>query len=406
MTSRPALAIRYMLRQKGRTAFVIATYTAAVTVTLLLTSAVVGNEQSFISEVNGLAVNWIYVQPSVPYYRPLTVNDANAIASQVPDLTAVAPILWAGGDFTSWTGTGSIITLTGTTDALTSIFAFDLVQGKVDLTPPSSPSAPIPLVVGDGLWTEHNLSVGQLLPGEVVNILPSGNSRPVPVTFVVEGLLGPRGTVAQIDLDMAALVPVQTLVNLTGQPTLTYIFASADSSGNVQSASGAITALLTQRHNGTQDFSVQNQQSEVQFVLQQIGQFETIIQLVEMTLLMLSAFSIFVVMMMAVKDRRREIGVLRALGAERTDVMGQFLLESTIMSVVGMAAGVGMGTLVAQYLQAHGSGFYSALITNPLELGWYFVELLGILWAVGFLFSLLPAYQASRLEAVEALREI
>lgn len=406
MTTRSGLALRYMLRQKGRTGFVVATYTAAVAVTLLLTSAVVGNEESFIAEVNSLAVNWIYVQPSVPYYRPLTVGDANAIAADVPGITAVAPILWAGGDFTSWSGSGSVITLTGTTGALTSIFAFSKVQGTFDLTPPSTPGAPIPLVVGYQLWTEHDLSVGQTLPAQVVNILPNGGSRPVAVTFVITGLLGPRGTVAQIDLDQAALVPVSTLVNLTGQPTLTYIFASAANSGDVQTASNAIDHLLTARHNGTADFSVQNQQSEVQFVLQQIGQFQTIIQLVEITLLMLSAFSIFVVMTMAVKDRRREIGVLRALGAERADVMVQFLLESGLMSVVGMGLGVGLGTIAVRYLKQTGTGFYSALVTNPIDLGFYFVELLAVLWFVGFLFSLLPAYQASRLEAVEALREM
>ncbi|MDE1821727.1 MAG: ABC transporter permease [Euryarchaeota archaeon] len=406
MTSRGALAIRYMLRQKGRTAFVIATYTAAVTVTLLLTSAVVGNEESFLSEVNNLAVNWIDVTPNAAYYRPLTVADANAIQADVPHLTAVTPILWALGEFNSWPRGSSAVTLTGSTSALTSIFNFQVAQGSVDLSAPASMNDPIPLVVGYDLWNNHSLSVGQSLPVTVINVLPGGNSRPIQVTLVVEGLLGHKGTVAGINFDLAALIPVSTLVNLTGAPTLTYIFASADSSSHVQSASDAITNLIYARHNDTQDFTVSNQQSEVQFVLQQIGQFQTIIQLVEMTLLVLSAFSIFVVMTMAVKDRRREIGVLRALGAERTDVMLQFLLEAGTMSVVGIGLGVGLGTLVVRFLKTNGSGFYSALVTNPVDLGLYFVELLLVLWFVGFLFSLLPAYQASRLEAVEALREM
>ncbi len=406
MTSRAALAVRYMLRQKGRTAFVVMTYVAAVGVTLLLTSAVVGNEQSFIAEVNNLAINWIYVQPSVPPVYPLTVADANAIATQVPHITAVAPILWTEAHFNGWTGADSNTTLTGSTSGLTSVFNFDVVRGSSNPTDPAGPNAPLPLVVGYNLWTSHDLSVGQLLTAVVVNIVPGGNPAPMNVNLVVEGLLAPRGSVGQINLDQAAIVPVSGLLNLSGQTTLTYIFASADSSSNVQAASQDIQNLLFQRHHGTLDFSVNNQQSEVQFVLQQIGQFQTIIQLVEMTLLMLSAFSIFVVMTMAVKDRRREIGVLRALGAERSDVMFQFLLEAGIMSVVGMAVGVGLGTVAVRFLKQTGSGFYAALVTNPVDLGLYFVELLLVLWGVGFVFSLLPAYQASRLEAVEALREM
>lgn len=408
MTSKAGLAFRYMLRQKGRTGFVVATYTAAVAVTLLLTSAVVGNETFFISEVNDLAVNWIYVEEGYPYFVPLSESDALAVQHNVSGLSAVAPILWVYANFSTFGGSNSLITLTGTTPQITNIFSFTQEAGVANLTAPTSPSAPIPIDLGYQLWTAHNLSVGQLLPAELVRTLSTGSFVPVPVTFVITGLLNPRGSIGQINLDSAAFVPVSTLLNLTQQATLTYIFASADSSSDVGGATAAITGLLTDRHEGHEDFSVENQQSEVTFVLSEIGQFQTIIQLVEITLLLVSAFSIFVVMTMAVKDRRREIGVLRALGAERTDVILQFMIESGTMSVVGLAVGVALGTIVTGFLQAHsgGVGLYAALITNPVQLGWYFVELLAVLWGVGFLFSLLPAYQASRLEAVEALREM
>jgi len=86
--------------------------------------------------------------------------------------------------------------------------------------------------------------------------------------------------------------------------------------------------------------------------------------------------------------------------------MAQFLLEAGLMSVTGMVIGVFLGTALAGYLKAHAGGFYQSLLTNPMDLGFYFAELLGILWAVGFLFSMVPAYQASRLEAVEALKSL
>lgn len=404
MTSRTQVTLRYLTRQKARTFFVVATYMATVAVTFLLTSAVVGNEQTFVTEANNLAVNWIYAAPDTPPLFPLTEKDAGAIAHSVPDLTAVAPILEDGLLVPAWGN--QVFVITGTNTSLPKIFAYSLSVGSFNVSSPANlTTGTLPLVVGHDLWTDFDLSVGETLSGSVVRVNDLGGAgSAVPVSFVITGLLAPRGSIGSINLDAAAFVSVQALENITGSVALTYIFASAASPGAVNASTQDIQSLLTQRHGGHQDFSVQNQGGEVQYILNEVNQFSSIISLVEATLLLLSAFSIFVVMTMAVKDRRREIGVMRALGATRGDIMGQFLLESGIMSVTGIALGVGFGTEVAIDLKAHATGLYAQLLTSPLALGWYFAELLLVLWAVGFLFSLAPAYQASRLEAVEALR--
>jgi putative ABC transport system permease protein len=409
MTGRTTLAFRYLWRQKMRTGFVVATFTAAVTVTLLLTSAIVGTEQTFIGEINALGVTWIYVEPgtsnSASIY-PLTVGDAQAIARSVPHLAAVAPIMIDGlsVDLPAWGK--SLADITGTNASVQSIFKYSVTTGSFALAWGGNLSAPLPVVAGYNVWTTHDLSVGQVLPATIVSLSASGGGGATQVNLVVAGLLGARGSLGGTDLDSAIFTPISALENLTNSISLTYIFVSASSSEYVGGVTSAITSVVQQRHQGYQDFTVLSEQSWVSYVHDQLAQFSSIISLVEATLLMLSSMSVFVVMTMAVRDRRRVIGAMRAIGAHRSDIMGQFLLEASLMSVSGIGIGVILGTAVAGYLKANAGGFYSYLLTNPVQLGPYFYELLGVLWGIGFLFSMVPAYQASRLEAVEALTEL
>ncbi len=409
MTGRSTLAFRYLWRQKMRTGFVVLTFTAAVTVTLLLTSAIVGTEQTFIGEINALGVTWIYVEPgtsnSAAIY-PLTVGDAQAIAHNVSHLSAVAPIMIDGLSVNLPSWGKSLSDITGTNASVQTIFKYGVSEGTFALDWQGNLSAPLPIVVGYNIWTHNDLSVGQELPATIVSLSASGGGGATQVNLIVEGLLGPRGSLAGTNLDDAIFTPISALEDLTNSISLTYIFVSASSSQYVSQVTSDISTVVQARHQGYQDFTVLSEQSWVSYVHDQLAQFTSIISLVEATLLMLSSMSVFVVMTMAVKDRRRVIGAMRAIGAHRSDIMGQFLLEASLMSVTGIGVGVILGTVVAGYLKANAGGFYSYLLTNPMDLGAYFYELLGILWAVGFLFSMVPAYQASRLEAVEALSSL
>jgi ABC-type antimicrobial peptide transport system permease subunit len=304
----------------------------------------------------------------------------------------------------SW-GTATSEDIVGTNSSVQEIFSYKVVAGNFNLGWNGNLSSPLPVVMAYSEWTDHSLSVGQLVSGNVVSLAGTGISTK-PVNMIIMGLLAPRGSLGGTNLDTLVFVPIQALENLTNSLSLTYIFVSASNSNYVNQVSNDITNLMVNLHKGYYDFSVTSEVSLVNLVQSELNQFTSIITLVEMTLLLLSAMSVFVVMTMAVKDRRREIGVMRAIGGRRVDIMAQFLLEASLMSVSGMVIGVGLGTWVATYLKANAGGFYSNLLPNPLELGSYFAELLGILFLIGFLFSMVPAYQASRLEAVEALRNL
>jgi putative ABC transport system permease protein len=407
MTSRSTIAFRYMWRQKTRTGFVIATYAATVAVTLLITSAVVGEENYFLNEVSTVGANWIYVYPgngNSPSIYPLTERAAGDIFRNVSHVSAVAPVMAVGLSVPSW-GTATSEDIVGTNSSVQGIFGYQVVAGAFNINWNGNFSVPLPVVMGYSEWTGHALSVGQMVSGSVVSLTGTGISTR-PVNMVITGLLAPRGSLGGTDLDTLMFIPVQALENLTNSLSLTYIFVSASDSKYVAQVADDISVLLLNLHKQYDDFTVTSEESLVQLVQNELNQFTSIISLVEFTLLLLSAMSVFVVMMMAVKDRRREVGVMRAIGARRGDIMAQFLLEASLMSVGGMIVGVGMGSAIAGYLKANAGGFYANLLPNPLDLGTYFVELLCILFAVGFLFSMAPAYQASRLEAVEALRSL
>jgi putative ABC transport system permease protein len=216
--------------------------------------------------------------------------------------------------------------------------------------------------------------------------------------FRVVGVMEAKGTSLGFDLDDLVILPVTTAMDLTAQESLNQISASARSKAETQAAIEEIEEILARRRNGEKMFTIQSQDD----LLQTFGSITTAMTWVLFAIasisLVVGGIGIMNIMLVSVRERTREIGVRRALGATRSDILLQFLLESVVISVLGG----GLGLLLGVGLVA---GARSVVPDVPVQLSpWIAAVAFGSSVAVGVISGVVPARRAARLDPVEALR--
>ena len=222
------------------------------------------------------------------------------------------------------------------------------------------------------------------------------------VPFEVIGLATPKGTDANgQDQDDVIIVPLETamrrILNVTYVQT---IYIRARDSRALGAAEAETASLLRQRHrlDGKQDdFTVQNQATILKTERATSDSITLLIGSVAGISLVLGGVGILAIMLMSVRERTREIGLRRALGALRRDIRNQFLLESAILAGMGGVAGVISG--VGLSLAISSLGYWPATVSWPAAAVAFSFSVV-----VGIFFGFYPAARAARLEPIDALR--
>ena len=227
--------------------------------------------------------------------------------------------------------------------------------------------------------------------------------------FQVVGIAGPQLTVQS---DVAGL-PAQDRNNLIYVPLYSAIFRLEDSTSryrdeidgiyvqmqqgaDVPAAAAVIRGLLNVAHRGAGDFSVVSpaellaQQRRTQMI------FEMVMVAIASISLLVGGIGIMNIMLASVMERTREIGVRRAIGAKRRDVIRQFLIETTIISLAGGVTGVIVGVALSQII-GYLAGWSTIVTTTSIVLA-FFVSV-----GIGLIFGLYPAVRAASLDPVKAL---
>jgi len=236
---------------------------------------------------------------------------------------------------------------------------------------------------------------------ETIKITSTQGAR----SFRVIGVMEEKGNVGFTDVDSQIIVPVTTAMDkLYGLKTVSMILAEANSGKDedIEEAKTQVKRLLRQRHKiragQPDDFQVQAQKE----IVEQVGTFKTMAGVVLGSIacisLVVGGIGIMNIMLVAVTERTREIGVRMAMGAQRGDVMIQFLVEAGSVSFLGGAFGVLMGWSVAKLIENLTRVFET--ITTPFAIG----MALSMAIVTGIFSGIYPAWKASRLDPVEALR--
>ena len=226
----------------------------------------------------------------------------------------------------------------------------------------------------------------------------------LPVSII--GVMEKRGQALGQDMDDLIFIPFDTAVNLLGRTAGEQIQLrlQAVDAASVDQVKDGITQLLRQRHKIVEgqpnDFDVMLQDEILKSVGSILGMITTVIGAVVGVALLVGGIGIMNIMLVSVTERTREIGVRKAVGARRQDILVQFLIEAITLSLVGggvgLAAGWGIGALVASLLPGDWPPAHVPF--------WAILLAVGFSAVVGIFFGIYPAGKASRLDPIEALR--
>jgi putative ABC transport system permease protein len=322
----------------------------------------------------------------------LTFDDAEAIETQSAHVTAVQPEL--GRDMQVQYGNRSTNTsIVGTTANYLEVRKFTLDAGRMfDLQDDASRRRVA--VVGPQVLTDLGLATPEQLVGKSIRI-----NR---IQFEVVGVLASKGQSGFSNPDDQVLIPLQTArYRLIGGDQLRAINALARSETDMPLAMAEIQQILRREHRlkpgAVDDFSVRNQSDFLSTLGETTQVFTLLLAGIAAVSLLVGGIGIMNIMLVSVTERTREIGIRKALGATRTNILLQFLIEAVVLCMLGGLIGVAIGAGGA-ILMRQAFAWNTAVGPSSVVVAFCFSFLVGIIFGVW------PARRAASLDPIEALR--
>jgi putative ABC transport system permease protein len=347
-----------------------------------------GTTSNITSRLASLGTNLLTVSPSGGA-STLTLEDAAAIA-RVDGVAAVAPELQTSGTVARGTksSTSSVV---GTSADYARVRAFDVWQGSF-LTDAAVEHGLRVAVLGATTASDLGLDATALGATVTIDGLP----------FQVIGILQPKGGAGFNNPDDQVLVPLAAVQKyFVAGDTIRTIGVSVTSGDRMTEVTDAITALLRDRHElaatDTADFSVFNQTQLLDAASSISATLTLLLGGIASISLIVGGIGIMNIMLVSVRERTREIGIRKAVGARGRDILWQFLIEALTLSLLGGLIGILVGLAVSALIgQLAGWGLQFSPSTVAAAVVFSLI--------VGVVFGVWPARQAARLDPINALR--
>ena len=354
-------------------------------------------------QFESLGPNVLFIVPGsederrTTFNRPKTLvwSDAIAIAEQVPSVKEVAPQI-AGNQLITYRNRNANEQVIGTTPEYLTVRSFEVAQGRFF----------------SDLDVKRNQRVAVLGSEIAEKFFPQQNPlgkkiRVKNINLEIIGVLEAKGAFLGTNQDRTVYLPLTTMASQIVGDTSPYgtqvgfISVAAKDEDSIRAARLQIENLLRLRHNitGEDDFAVQTQKDVLQIVDTITSGLTFLLAAIAGISLLVGGIGVMNIMLVAVTERTKEIGLRKAVGAKEGDILWQFLIEATILSAAGGAIGtvVGVSTIVLV-------GVVSPLAPtiSPIAI----VLAVGVSGAIGLSFGVFPARAAAKLDPIVALRSI
>jgi len=387
---------------KLRSGLTILGMTIGVASVIVLIAVGNGSSKAVTSRIQSLGTNVLVVQSSGGFRGgarassassvSLTKADAEALESPglAPDVKSASPVVNAT-DVKLVAGSSSYepSSFIGTTPSYLPAHSYKVAEGA-SFTQADVAEHKRVAVVGQEVVQE--LFAGASPVGQNMKINGSN--------YEVVGVLAKKGTNGATNEDDVVMAPITTVQNsLTGSGPIDSITVQAKSESSLNAAESEVTQILEERHkikdSAEPGFSVLNQGSLLETSSSTSSVFTTLLGEVAAISLLVGGIGVMNIMLVSVTERTREIGIRKAVGARRSDILTQFLTEAVLVSLLGGLTGLLVGIIGSQFKIA-GVQPEVALYSIPLAFG---AALLS-----GLFFGTYPAARAARLRPIEALR--
>jgi len=396
------IALKTLGAHKMRTALAVIGIVIGVSAVILMVAIGRGAQASVLKKIRGLGTNLIIVTAGkvrVIAGRPrqignvvtLTVRDAEVVANESSFISKAAP--FQGKKFVVKYGDASTSTVvSGTTPDFTEIRNFRPASGRFFSDDEVKAAMRVAVL---GRTVVHNLFEGHDPVGELIRI----NNVP----FEIIGVLEEKGVnaIGQDDDDQI-IIPVTTVMRrLMNVTYVNNIYVQAKDGAIMDRAADDITALLRERHHikpgKEEDFSIQNQMDILRAEQETSETFTMLLGSIAAVSLLVGGVGILAIMLISIKERIKEIGLRRALGARRKDIMLQFLMEAFVLSIAGGVIGAVLG-IFASLIVGWTTELPTSVSIPSVVIAFLFSS------ATGLFFGIYPAKKASELDPIVALQ--
>ena len=323
----------------------------------------------------------------------LTLDDAHALAdqTQAPDVLGVAPVVNAPSVTATADGVSHTVgTMTGTTPSYLLINNDTVAVGHEFSDSDYLAHSRVALV---------GATVAQALAGGDGNGILNQSINLNGNAFTVVGILTAKGATGPQDQDDRIIAPATAVQDtLAGYQNLSSISVKATSAATVEGAQAQVERILDARHGTTaadRGFSVTSSAAFLDAANSITSIFTLLLGAIAGISLLVGGIGVMNIMLVTVTERTREIGIRKAIGAGKADIIAQFLLEAVMLSMFGGLLGVLIGSL---------TGLVKVDTFQPVVSGGSIALAFGFAFAIGLIFGLYPANRAASLKPIDALR--
>ena len=392
------LAYEALISNKLRAGLTMLGMIIGVGAVVLLVSIGNGAKNYITHEFEGMGSNLIIINPGKTDKKggfgppmssvkhKLSIHDVESLERFAFNLDGVTGIVFGSGSVKA-EGQTNNVNIMGTRDTLTRIFNIKIGQGAFFSHEEEEAGRRV-VVLGYNI--AHNLFGDESALGKLVKVNDSEHR--------VVGVTQKAGETLGFNMDDIAMVPTRDAMRIFNDDKLMGIRAKAKARVSVDDAVQEVKDILKLRHNGEEDFTVLTQVSMLATMNTILGMLTFVLGGIAMISMLVGGIGIMNIMLVSVTERTREIGIRRAVGARRKDVLRQFIAEAIVLSLVGGLIGL-VGSASITYI------VYFAIPKFDMRApAWILFPAFGISSVVGIVFGVWPAHKASKIETIEALR--